>query len=105
MNIPQSSIEPFGYGSIPILNDLMHERKTKVLNPILKFRNQVHAMKSSFNNKRIIDSVEYIADKCQAINPECTHVVDITDGRVFQIEFGVIGYPRRIIFGFNIYNQ
>jgi hypothetical protein len=103
--IPSTVIEPFGYTGMPILKDMMNETKYNIINPINGYRELVHSMGGGFATKSIINAVELIARNRGGIDPECTHVVDTEDSRVFQVAFGIKNYPRRILFGFNIYHS
>ena len=105
MNIPEATIEPFGETGIPVLKDMMNESKYTILNSVLKYREDVNNMKSFFDNQSIIVSTQIITTHHGAINPVCTHVVDTEDSRVFQLDFNVARYPRRITFGFNIFHR
>lgn len=103
--IPSTVLAPFGVTGIPVLKDMVNEAKYNILNPIMGYRTLVHSMGGGFGTKNIINAVELIARNRGGIDPECTHVVDTEDSRVFQVEFGIKGKERRIIFGFNIYHS
>ena len=102
--ISSTALEPFGIG-IPVLTDMMNEAKYTILNSVLNYRECVNGLKSYFTNKSITETVEIITEHWGAIDPKCTHVVDTEDNRIFQVEFGVARYSRRIIFGFNIHHR
>ena len=97
-------LKPFGIG-IPMLTDMVRKAKYEILDSVLNYRNQVNSLKSYFDNQSIIVSSQIIAVQRGAIDPECTHVVDTEDSRIFQIEFGIKGKERRTIFGFNIHHR
>lgn len=88
-----------------MLTDMMNQYKYDILNPIMGYRELVHSMGGGFATKSIIMAVELIARNRGGIDPKCKHIVNTSDARIFDVSFGIKNYPRRVIFGFNIYHD
>jgi len=102
MNIPQSTIEPFGYTGMPTVTDLFNKYKDDILDTIINFINQESELQSYFTNESVRALVTSYTLRRGAINPECRHVIDGHEYRIFDINFGIPNCPRRISFGFGI---
>jgi len=102
MNIPQTSIDPFGYTGMPIPVDLAHEYKYAIMDAIMNYIRAVDRISCYFSDGSITASVLDIVDHHGAITPIIKHRRNTNYNRVFTLEYSIPNYSRRQTFGFAV---